>query len=68
VCLLQDEDTTLSLEQLVTEPHGIATVAFEIISTLGMLPFIYIEICTMVEYGLWGWLDFWCVACPCLFS
>ena len=66
MCLLQDEDTSLSLEELVREPHGIATVAFEIISTLGILPFIYIEICTMMEYTLWGWLDFWCVACPLL--
>lgn len=56
---LQDEDTSLSLGELVREPHGIAAVAFEIVSTLGMLPFLYIEGCTMVEYGIVGWFDFW---------
>ncbi len=55
----QDEKTSLSLGQLVREPHGIATVVFEVISTLAMLPFIYIEVCTIREYGWWGWLDFW---------
>ena len=61
---MQDEDDTLSLGQLVKTPHGIATVIFEIVSTLGMLPFIYIEVCTLIEYGPWGWLDFWCDARP----
>ena len=55
----QDEDTKLSLAQLVRESHGITTVVFEIISTLGMLPFLYIEACAIKEYGLSGWLDFW---------
>ena len=62
--VLQDEDTELSLAQLVREPHGIATVAFEVISTAAMLPFIYIEVCTISEYGFMGWLDFWCALAP----
>lgn len=61
---VQDEDTTLSLAELVREPHGIATVVFEIISTAAMLPFIYIEVCTIHEYGFMGWLDFWCALAP----
>ena len=61
ICVMapQDEDTKLSLVQLVQEPHGITTVVFEIVSTLGMLPFVYIEACAIKEYGLRGWLDFW---------
>ncbi len=58
---MQDEKTSLSLAHLVREPHGIATVVFEVISTLAMLPFIYIEVRTIREYGWWGWLDFWYV-------
>ena len=61
---MQDEDDSLSLGQLVSTPHGAATVVFEVLSTLGMLPFIYIEVCTLIEYGPWGWLDFWCAAAP----
>ena len=61
---MQDEDDSLSLGQLVESPHGIATVIFEVISTLGMLPFIYIEVCSLIEYGPWGWLDFWCAVGP----
>ena len=65
---MQDEKTSLSLAHLVREPHGIATVVFEVISTLAMLPFIYIEVCTIREYGWWGWLDFWyALYCPYLF-
>ena len=61
---MQDEDDSLSLGQLVSTPHGATTVVFEVLSTLGMLPFIYIEVCTLIEYGPWGWLDFWCGAAP----
>ena len=46
----------------MSTPHGAATVVFEVLSTLGMLPFIYIEVCTLIEYGPRGWLDFWCGA------
>lgn len=56
--LLQDEDMTMSLGQLLHSPRGIVTVVLECVSYLGMLPFIYMECRTIQEY--WDdWLNAW---------
>ena len=47
-----------SLKQLVSSPSGIATVVVECISFAAMLPFIYIEIRSIQEYGS-DWLNSW---------
>lgn len=37
-----------------------ATVGFEILALLGMLPFVYIELCSLIEYGIFEWINsFW---------
>lgn len=56
---IQDEDLSLSLSQLVQTKRGIVTVAMEGLSLLGMTPFIYIEYCTVMEYGPKRWLSIW---------
>ena len=58
---LQDEDTDLSLKGLLQDnlPRAIATIVLLVASTVGMLPFLYIETCTLVEYGPWLWLNAW---------
>ena len=56
--LLQDEDMTMSLKQVLQSPRGIATVVFEVVSYAAMLPFIYVEVRTVQEY--WDdWLNAW---------
>ncbi len=57
--VIQDEDLSLTLSQLVETKRGIITVACEALALLGMTPFIYIEICTVLEYGPKRWLSIW---------
>ena len=57
---MQDENPSLSLGELIKTPRGAVTVLFECLAILGMVPFLYIEACTVMEYGFWGWADFWC--------
>ena len=59
VCVVQDEDLSLTLGELVETKRGIITVATEASALAGMLPFIYIEICTVIEYGPSRWLSIW---------
>ncbi len=47
----QDEDATASLADVAATVRGQATIALEIIALAAMLPFIYIEAATIVEYG-----------------
>ena len=57
----QDEDTSLPLRKLLSA-HPVReafTIALLIISTIGMLPFLYIEGCTLAEYGPSLWLNAW---------
>ena len=49
----------LHVKKGICKPHGINTVLFEIISTLNVPVFMYIEACTIKGCGQWGWLDFW---------
>ena len=39
--------------------RGIVTVAMEATALLGMSPFLYIEACTVIEYGPRRWLSIW---------
>ena len=39
--------------------RGIITVVMEVTALLGMAPFLYIEACTVVEYGPKRWLSIW---------
>jgi hypothetical protein len=42
--LPQDEDTKLSLREILATGRGRATVACNILAVLGMAPFLYIEV------------------------
>ena len=55
----QDENDSLSLRELVSTTRGIVTVAMEATALLGMSPFLYIEACTVIEYGPRRWLSIW---------
>ncbi|KAL3131635.1 hypothetical protein ABBQ38_007932 [Trebouxia sp. C0009 RCD-2024] len=57
--LFQDENDSLSLRELVATKRGIITVAVEVSALLGMSPFLYIEACTVIEYGPRRWLSIW---------
>lgn len=49
----------MTLAQLVETKRGIVTVATEAFALAGMMPFIYIEICTVLEYGPRRWFNIW---------
>ena len=49
---------SFSLRQILETPRGIATVVLEAVSYAAMLPFIYIEVRTMMEYRD-DWLNAW---------
>lgn len=55
----KDENDSLSLQELVATKRGIITVAVEVCALLGMSPFLYIEACTVIEYGARRWLSIW---------
>ncbi|KAL4440082.1 hypothetical protein ABPG75_003083 [Micractinium tetrahymenae] len=57
--LFQDEDTKMSLRQILATPRGRATVACDILSLVGMAPFLVIEVSTILAYGAWGWATIW---------
>lgn len=57
--LFQDEDTSLSLRELLQTQRGQFAVLFNVLSLLGMAPFVLIEVCSMAAYGLWGWATTW---------
>lgn len=54
----QDEDTKLSLHEILATTRGRATVACNILALLAMVPFCVIEVSTVVAYG-WGWATVW---------
>lgn len=51
----QDENASASLADVAATVRGQATIALEIIALAAMLPFLYIEAATIVEYGK-SWL------------
>lgn len=55
----QDEDTALSLEELLSTPRGRLTVLCDLLCLLGMLPFVFIEAATVSAYGVKGWATTW---------
>lgn len=59
IFLFQDEDLNLSLSQLWHRPNGVITIISLMLSLIGMTPFIYIEACTLAEYGPSRWLGVW---------
>jgi hypothetical protein len=54
----QDEDTSVSLAQLLTTPSGIVTVVCECLALAAMLPFVVIELGSLQAYA-GGWLSLW---------
>ena len=48
---LQDEDTDTNLRQLAHTRTGQVTLLADGFALAGMLPFVYIEAVTFVEYG-----------------
>lgn len=59
IFLFQDEDLTLSLSQLAHTVTGVFTIVAAAVALLGMAPFLYIEFCTLTEYGIRRWLSVW---------
>ena len=55
----QDEDSQESLSQLLKHGLGRATVAAELLCLCSMMPFLYIEASTLLEYGFYGWGSIW---------
>lgn len=56
---VQDEDLSLSLSELVQHRRGAGIIASEVVSLLAMAPFVYIEACTVIEFGPKRWLNVW---------
>ncbi|KAK9804624.1 hypothetical protein WJX73_000016 [Symbiochloris irregularis] len=58
--LFQDEDVSQPLSKLFQQHpvREVFTIALLVVSTLGMAPFLYIEVCTVAEYGPL-WLNAW---------
>jgi hypothetical protein len=67
IIAFQDEDLNLSFKELVHTQRGITTVTSLIVSLCGMVPFIYIEICTLVQYGPGRWLSAWNIIDICTY-
>ncbi|KAI3431652.1 hypothetical protein D9Q98_004699 [Chlorella vulgaris] len=63
----QDEDTHLSLRELLATSRGRITVACDAVALLAMTPFVIIEVSTMVAYGLLGWATVWNVLDACTY-
>lgn len=57
--LLQDEDLSLPLSELVRHSRGAGIIASEVVALLAMAPFVYIEVCTVIEFGSKRWLNVW---------
>jgi hypothetical protein len=55
----QDEDTSLSLWQLLATRAGKVSVSMDVLCLLGMAPFVVIEWATLRAYGLHGWASAW---------
>lgn len=67
IIAFQDEDLNLSFKELVHTRRGVTTVTSLIVSLCGMAPFIYIEICTLAQYGPSRWLSAWNIIDICTY-
>jgi len=56
---LQEEDLSKNLLELLESPYGFAILASEAVALLAMTPFVYLEICTVIEFGPSRWLSTW---------
>jgi hypothetical protein len=54
----QDEDTSMSLPELLSTHGGCTTVVANLLALLGMAPFLIIEGATVYAYGT-GWISAW---------
>ncbi|KAA6418224.1 MAG: WD-40 repeat [Trebouxia sp. A1-2] len=58
--LLQwEEDLSKSLLELLESPYGFAILASEAVALLAMVPFVYLEVCTVIDFGPSRWLSTW---------
>jgi len=55
----QDEDASLSFAQLLQTSRGKISILCNILSLIGMAPFLAIEVGTLKAYGLFGWATAW---------
>ena len=51
----QDEDASLSFRELLQTRRGQITIVSNILSLVGMFPFVIIEISTLSAYGIYAW-------------
>jgi hypothetical protein len=56
---MQEEDLSKSLLELLESPYGFAILASEAVALLAMAPFVYLEVCTVIEFGPSRWLSTW---------
>ncbi|KAL0035205.1 hypothetical protein WJX79_005983 [Trebouxia sp. C0005] len=57
--LFQEEDLSKSLLELLESPYGFAILASEAVALLAMVPFVYLEVCTVIDFGPSRWLSTW---------
>lgn len=55
---MQDEDLNLDLSQVLSTARGLTMAVSLAVCGVAMLPFIYIEVCTIHDYG-WQWFQRW---------
>ncbi|KAJ9510388.1 hypothetical protein QJQ45_015854 [Haematococcus lacustris] len=56
--LFEGEEEELPLQALLDSHHGRCTLMCSLVALLAMLPFLYMEVCTMVVYQR-GWVNLW---------
>lgn len=56
---MQEEDLSKSLLELLESPYGFAILASEAVALLAMVPFVYLEVCTVIDFGPSRWLSTW---------
>lgn len=55
--LFQEEDLSRDLIELLYSPYGFTIVASEVVALLAMAPFVYLEICSVIDFGPSRWLS-----------
>eukprot|EP00877_Chromochloris_zofingiensis_P000357 jgi/Chrzof1/10321/Cz04g37120.t1 len=66
--LIQDEDLSLSLSELVQQPSGLAAVVLEVLALIFMVPFLFIELSTIRAYGVYQWANIWNLMDSCCYG
>mmetsp|Transcript_7673 Transcript_7673/g.13270 ORF Transcript_7673/g.13270 Transcript_7673/m.13270 type:complete len:516 (+) Transcript_7673:114-1661(+) len=57
--LFEEETATEPLPVIASTTRGMATLACSAAALLSMLPFMWMEACTLSAYHLKGWVNFW---------